>query len=230
MGPGLWSRIPACLSAVASSDTGRPEATPAPRTTRSDHAGHCHCHCHCHGHGHGLWYGALVRRFLLIPVLIGLAGCGYHLVGTASYLPEDLRTLHVELFENRTARADMDQRIAEALNLEWVRRGRFDLVDRPDEADIVLSGTMSRLAVIAVSFDDRGRATEYQMTLSTDVRLHDVRGEEPVLLWQDKAFSRRTSYAVDEDAVDYFDRQRAAMDDLSEEYSRALVSAVLEGF
>jgi len=64
----------------------------------------------------------------------------------------------------------------------------------------------------------------------TEVRLEDVRGDEPVLLWEDKAFSRRTSYAVSEDAVDYFDRQREAMDELSREYSRALVSAVLEGF
>ena len=54
--------------------------------------------------------------------------------------------------------------------------------------------------------------------------------DEPVLLWENKAFSRRTSYVVDEDAVDYFDRQREAMNELSTEYSRALVSAVLEGF
>jgi len=172
-----------------------------------------------------------MRRLVVLSLLIALTGCGYHMVGTSTYLPPEITTLHVELFENRTARADMDQRVAEALNLEWVRRGRFELVDRPDQADIVLGGTMSRLAVIPVSFDGSGRATEYQMTLTTEVRLYDVRGDdEPVLLWEDKAFSRRTSYAVDEDAVDYFDRQRAAMDELSTEYSRALVSAVLEGF
>ena len=159
-----------------------------------------------------------------------MTGCGYHLVGTSSYLPPEIQTLHVRLFENRTARADMDQRVAEALNLEWVRRGRFQLVDDPAGAELILSGTMTRLSVIPVSFDDSGRATEYQMTLITEVRLEDARSDEPVLLWEDKAFSRRTSYAVDEDAVDYFDRQREAMDELSREYSRALVSADLEGF
>ncbi len=171
-----------------------------------------------------------MRRLFLLPLLLILVGCGYHLVGTSTYLPEEIRTLHVELFENQTARADMDQRVAEALNLEWVRRGRFELVDRAEDADIVLSGTMTRLSVIPVSFDDSGRATEYQMTLLTGVRLYDVREEDPVLLWENKGFSRRTSYAVDELAVDYFDRQREAMDELSRFYSRALVSAVLEGF
>ncbi len=178
----------------------------------------------------GLCYLSAVRRLFLIPLLLALTGCGYHLVGTATYLPADLQTLHVELFANQTARADMDQRVGEALNLEWVRRGRFELVDRADGADLVLSGTMTRLSVVPVSFDESGRATEYQMTLLTEVRLNDVRGEDPVLLWENKAFSRRTSYAVNEDAVDYFDRQRAAMDELSTDYARALVSAVLEGF
>ncbi len=167
---------------------------------------------------------------ILILLLLALSGCGYHLVGTSTYLPEEIRTLHVELFVNQTSRGDMDQRVAEALNLEWVRRGRFQLVDRAENADIVLSGTMTRLSVIPVSFDQNGRATEYQMTLMTEIQLNDVRGEDPVLLWENKAFSRRTSYVVDEDAVDYFDRQREAMNELSVEYSRALVSAVLEGF
>lgn len=171
-----------------------------------------------------------MRRLLPLLLLLALSGCGYHLVGTSTYLPDDIQSLHVELFENKTARGDMDQRVGEALNLEWVRRGRFQLVDRPENADVVLSGTMTRLSVTPVSFDESGRATEYQMTLLTEVRLHDVRGEDPVLLWENKAFSRRTSYVVDEDAVDYFDRQREAMDELSTYYSRALVSAVLEGF
>ncbi|MCU0303794.1 MAG: LPS assembly lipoprotein LptE [Thermoanaerobaculales bacterium] len=171
-----------------------------------------------------------MRRLLLTALLVTVAGCGYHLVGTASYLPPEIRRLHVELFANQTARADMNQRVGEALSLEWVRRGRFELVDRPDQADVVLGGAITRLGIVAVSFDESGRATEYQMTLVTEVRLSDVRGEEPVVLWEDKAFSRRTSYAVDQDAVDFFDRQREAMGVLSEDYARALVSAVLEGF
>ena len=44
------------------------------------------------------------------------------------------------------------------------------------------------------------------------------------------AFSRRNSYLVDPNAADYFDRQVLAMDQLADDYSAALVSAVLEGF
>jgi outer membrane lipopolysaccharide assembly protein LptE/RlpB len=157
-------------------------------------------------------------------------GCGYHLVGTSSYLPEDLQTLRVETFDNQTNWADMDQRLDEALAQEWVRRRRFQLVDGGQKADLVLRGTISRIMVSPVTFDEQGRATEYQMTLTAAVELLDVRGDEPEPLWSDRGFSRRTSYEVDVSAVDYFDRQVESMEELSGDFARALVTAVLEGF
>ena len=169
---------------------------------------------------------------LLVALLlvVELTACGYHLVGTTSFLPEEIETLHVENFGNQTKWVAMDQRLKEALTLEWVRRRRLRLVDNPVHADVILSGTIQRLAVIPVSYDEQGRANEYQMSLQAMVQLKDVRGEEPEILWEDKAFSRRTSYAVDPVAVNYFDRQNVAMDELSKDFSSALVTAVLEGF
>jgi outer membrane lipopolysaccharide assembly protein LptE/RlpB len=161
---------------------------------------------------------------------LALSACGYHLVGTTSFLPEDIETLYVESFQNQTQWVDMDQRLLEALTLEWVRRGRLRLVDSETQADVVLAGSIQRLAVIPVSYDDQGRANEYQMSLQAEVQLKDVRGDEAEVLWEDKAFSRRTSYAVAPDAVNFFDRQNIAMVELSSEFSAALVTAVLEGF
>lgn len=170
------------------------------------------------------------RLLVALLLVIELAGCGYHLVGTTSFLPEEIETLHVENFVNQTKWVDMDQRLMEALTLEWVRRRRLRLVDTPGQADVVLSGTIQRLAVIPVSYDDQGRANEYQMSLQAMVQLKDVRADEAEILWEDKAFSRRTSYVVDPVAVNYFDRQNIAMTELSTDFAGALVTAVLEGF
>ena len=170
-------------------------------------------------------------RIVAVLLLVAeLSGCGYHLVGTTSFLPEEIETLHVENFENQTRWVDMDQRLMEALTLEWVRRRRLRLVDNRENADVVLSGTIQRLAVIPVSYDEQGRANEYQMSLQAMVQLADIRGDEPEVLWEDRAFSRRTSYRVDPNAIDFFDRQNLAMDELSSEFASALVTAVLEGF
>jgi outer membrane lipopolysaccharide assembly protein LptE/RlpB len=157
-------------------------------------------------------------------------GCGYHLVGTSSYLPESLQTLHVRPFENRSNWAAIDQRVGEALAEELVRRRRFELVEDEKAADAILEGTISAVSIIPVSFDADGRATEYQMTLSVAARLQDVTGDEPETLWEDQRFSRRTSYEVQDSAEDYFDRQIEAMEELSREFSRGLITAVLEGF
>ena len=167
---------------------------------------------------------------IVLLLVLELASCGYHLVGTTTSLPEGIETLHVETFVNQTKWVDMDQRLLEALTLEWVRRRRLRLVDTAAAADVVLSGTIQRLVVVPVSYDDRGRANEYQMSLQAMVQLKDIRGDEPVVLWENKAFSRRTSYTVDPVAVNYFDRQNVAMDELSRDFSSALVTAVLEGF
>jgi outer membrane lipopolysaccharide assembly protein LptE/RlpB len=173
----------------------------------------------------------IALRFLITALLVlDLSSCGYHLIGTSSFLPEEIETLHVENFVNQTKWVDMDQRLKEALTLEWVRRRRLRLVDTPDQADVVLSGTIQRLAVIPVSYDANGRANEYQMSLQAMVQLKDVRADDAEVLWEDKAFSRRTSYAVDPVAVNYFDRQNVAMTELSTDFASALVTAVLEGF
>lgn len=167
---------------------------------------------------------------LLVALLVGVSGCGYHLVGTSSFLPDELQMLYLDNFKNLTTWSDVDQRLNESLAREWVRRGRFELVEERKKAQVVLEGTIRTISMVPVALDDRGRATEYQMTLTVSVELLDVRGEEPEVLWEDKAFSRRTSYEVDLSAVDYFDRQIQAMDLVSEDLSRALVTAVLEGF
>ncbi len=178
-------------------------------------------------------YRRFVMQFSRIVVLLlalSLTSCGYHLVGTTSFLPEDIQDLYVESFKNQTKWVDMNQRLLEAMTLEWVRRGRLHLVDSPAKADVVLSGVIQRLAVIPVSYDEQGRANEYQMSLQAAVQLKDIRGDDPEVLWEDRAFSRRTSYQVDPNTVNYFDRQNLAMDELSSEFSSALVTAVLEGF
>ncbi len=167
---------------------------------------------------------------LVVVLVLSVPGCGYHLVGTSSFLPEELQLLYLANFQNKTSWSDVDQRLNESLAREWVRRGRFELVEEQKKAQVVLEGIIRGISMVPVALDDRGRATEYQMTLTVSVQFLDVRGDEPEILWEDKAFSRRTSYEVDLSAVDFFDRQIQAMELVSENLSRALVTAVLEGF
>lgn len=175
--------------------------------------------------------GLALRRLAGLALAVLVSGaCGYHLIGLSSNLPPKLKTLFVAPLVNQTGRAELDQRLTEEITQEWVRRGRFQLVSSADQADAVLSGTVTSAVVSPVQFDTQGRATQYQLTVSADMQLVDRTGQKPLLLWRDQSFSRSLSYAVDINATDYFDREVQAMDQLARDFARGLVVAILEGF
>jgi outer membrane lipopolysaccharide assembly protein LptE/RlpB len=175
--------------------------------------------------------GSARRLLALAAVPVALsAGCGYHLVGTSSNLAPSLQTLYVAPLINQTARSEVDQRLTEQISQEWVRRGRFQLVSSGDKADAVLSGTVKSAVVSPVQFDQQGRATQYQLTVTIDVQLVDRTSDKQVVLWHDQQFSRNTAYPVDPLARDYFDREVEALDTLSRSMARDLVTTILEGF
>jgi outer membrane lipopolysaccharide assembly protein LptE/RlpB len=160
----------------------------------------------------------------------GVVGCGYHLVGASSNLPERLTKLYVAPFVNQSSRAELDQRLTEAVSQEWVRRARFQLVTSPEQADAVLSGTVIAAPVSPVQFDAQGRATQYQLTVVADVQLVDRTGSKPIVLWRDAHFSRSVAYPVDVSAANYFDREVEAIDQVAQDFARGLVVTILEGF
>ena len=163
---------------------------------------------------------------------VALGGCGYRLVGTGNTgsVPAHLQKLHIAPFINQTSRADLDQRLTEEVSQEWVRRGRFQLVSNPDQADVVLTGTVVASNVTPVRFDDQGRATEYQLSVGADVSFVDRTGEKPVVLWRDQRFTRVISYEVTPDTTNYFDREVQSMERLARDFARGLVVTILEGF
>jgi outer membrane lipopolysaccharide assembly protein LptE/RlpB len=171
-----------------------------------------------------------LRRAIGLVLLVSAAGCGYGLVGTSSNLPPHLETLYVVPFINQSGRAELDQRLIEALTGEWVRRARFQLVASAEAADAVLTGKITAVVSMPVRFDEAGRATEYQLSVVADVQLVDRTAPKPTTIWQDQRFTRTVAYPVSPDATDYFDREVEAMNELSRDFARALVATILEGF
>jgi len=169
---------------------------------------------------------------LILAVPFGVA-CGYHLIGHASSLPARLQKLCVVPFLNQSGRAELDQRLTEKVSQEWVRRGRFQLVPIAEQADVVLLGTVIAAASSPVQFDQYGRATQFQLTVVSDVQFVDRTGEKPVVLWRDQHFTRSRAYNVNvttATSYDYFDQEVETMDLLAQDFARGLVVTILEGF
>lgn len=166
---------------------------------------------------------------LLVATLIGSVGCGYSLVGRASNLPADIRRIHVQTLENRTQRSQVEQFLANAIAQELVTRQRFKVAPSAADADAELSGAVTAFNVTPVTFDDQGRATEYEIAITAKMTFRRT-GQEGAILWSNDQYVFRQSYAVEVSAAGYFDQEDSAIEKASVSFAETMVSDLLEGF
>jgi outer membrane lipopolysaccharide assembly protein LptE/RlpB len=169
----------------------------------------------------------VIRRLLALGCLL-LVGCGYALVGRGSNVPADVRAVHLKPFANRTPRPQVEQILTRAIADELVTRQRFSVVADAAQADAELEGTVMGFAVIPVTFDGAGRATEYEIAITVQVLFKRVGAEE--VLWQNDRYQFRESYPVEVSSADYFDRETLALEEVAGRFAETMVSDLLEGF
>jgi len=168
-----------------------------------------------------------VPLLLVISVVLS-ASCGYHLVGTSSALPPNIRSLYIPVFMNSTSQPELEQRLSDTVNREFVNRGQLRLVPEVAQADAVLIGEITNFGMIPLTLDQQGRATEYQIGITLKVTLKSVDGK--TVFWENPSFVYQERYPIDLTSPDYFDRLNVAVDEISAKFAQALVTTILEGF
>jgi hypothetical protein len=165
--------------------------------------------------------------FCLLP--FAFSACGYHVAGTADVLPAKIKTVAIPAFANVTIRYKVSELLASALTREFISRTRYQIVNDPNQADAVLSGAVIRFDSYPTTYDPAtGRASAVQAIVTMRVTLKD-RATNTVL-FERQRFEFRQAYEVSVDPSVYFDESDAAMDRLSREVARSVVSAILENF
>jgi hypothetical protein len=181
----------------------------------------------------------LTRRRLLqtAPVALaalGGAACGYSLAGRGSFLPAYIRTIGVPMFLNRTPFLTVEQMFTEKVRVEFQGRGRYSIRPTETGADGIVRGEIIGISATPVGFTDAQLATRYRFTVVVNVRFDDAiqkdtLWENPALAFSDEyELSSRTSAGLDGAA--FLDQERAAIDRLSTDFARSVVSAILEAF
>lgn len=173
-------------------------------------------------------FAPLAALAAVLAAVLATAGCGYALVGQASNIPADVERVYVAPLENRTPRSQADQVVTRAIADELITRQRFTVVDSQDEADAVLSGAVNGFGVTPVSFDDQGRATEYEISITAEMLFQRVPGEE--VLWSNEQYVFRQNYPVEISETEYFDREDLALQEAAERFAETMVTDLLEGF
>lgn len=165
---------------------------------------------------------------LLAPVA-ALAACGYHTLGAATHLPPDVRTLAVPVFATNTEAYHTETVMTDAVIHEFAARTRFHVTptDNPD-ADAVLHGTILSQTVAPLTYNSSTQqSSSFLITIVVSVTLA---GRDGKVLYQNKNYVYREQYQSTTNLASFFEENPAAIDRLSREFARALVSDVLEGF
>jgi len=172
-----------------------------------------------------------MRLFALTPlaaVLVGLSGCGYHMLGAATHLPPDLKTLSVPIFATRTEAYHTETVMTDAVIREFAARTRFRVtpVESPD-ADAVLHGTILKESVAPLTYNaSTQQSSSFIITIQASVTLNDRDGK---VLYQNNNYVFREQYQSTTDLTTFIQENPAAVDRLSRAFARQLVADVLEG-
>jgi outer membrane lipopolysaccharide assembly protein LptE/RlpB len=169
--------------------------------------------------------------FLLTPyalLLTVLAGCGYHLAGR-NHLPSDIRTIAVPVFYNETFEPALEDAVTSAVKQEFLTNSRLMVVNDPEQADLILKGTVVSFGLDPLSFDrTKSVVLEYRVRIRVAVSVLDHRTQKT--LWTDSGMESSAEYRVNPDTAANRVAQDLAVAEASKQFSENVVHRVLEGF
>jgi outer membrane lipopolysaccharide assembly protein LptE/RlpB len=163
----------------------------------------------------------------LAPLL--LAGCGYHTAGHSTRLPQQVHTIAVPAFTNKTQTYRIEQSLTSAVVREFNSRTQYRIVhDAKTDADATLRGTVLNAGSSTLTYDAQtGRASTMLVTVNVSVKLVDRKG---AVLYDNPNYTFREQYQVSREIASFFEEDSAALDRLSRDFARTLVSNILEAY
>jgi outer membrane lipopolysaccharide assembly protein LptE/RlpB len=133
-------------------------------------------------------------RLTFLWFLLLAAGCGYHVPAAGdAWLGQQGRTLHVELFANRTVEPYLDTIVTDEVSSQFARSRLVDLVEDRAGADLVLAGTVTAFDSQPVAYDADDNISEYNAHMTVKARL--IHRCDGAVLWQTE-LQRSETYAA----------------------------------
>lgn len=170
----------------------------------------------------------MTRRSLFALTAI-LPGCGYHVGGKSDLLPKSIQTIAIPAFKNLAARYKFADRLTGAITREFIARTRYQVITDAAQADAVLTGTILSFTSFPTIFDPAtGRAAGVQ--IQANIQLTLVERATGKILFTRPNYDFRERYEVSVDQAQYFEESDQALDRLSRDVARTVLSSILEAF
>jgi Lipopolysaccharide-assembly len=176
---------------------------------------------------------AILRALPIVAAGLGAASCGYALAGRGSFLPVYIKTLGIPMFGNATQYQTVEQVFTQKVRLEFQSSRRYTVVPSDEGVDGVVRGEIESISLQPVSLNAQQLASRTRVTVVLKVKFDDVKAGKT--LWENPALSFSDEYelanpSIGQDVSAFIGNERVAMDRLSNDFARSVVSAILEAF
>ncbi len=177
-----------------------------------------------------------MKRLFILALLLPLAGCGYHQVGSATRIPANVRTLAVPIFQSKVQAYNTEMAFTEAVVRELNTRTRYRVLTNVSSgatatqqtADATLRGTILTQSVTPLTYDaSSGQTSSYLVTITADVALV---GHDGAVLYRNHAFAWREQYQSTQDLTGFVQEDAAAVRRMARDFAQSLVSDMMESF
>jgi outer membrane lipopolysaccharide assembly protein LptE/RlpB len=162
-------------------------------------------------------------------LLVMLSACGYHTAGQAVKLPSDVHTIAIPVFVNNTQAYRVEQILTTAVVHEFTSRTNYRIVNSPSsQADATLRGSVTTASIYGTTYDPKdGRLSSAAVVVSARVSLVDRNGK---VLFENPNYSFHEEFEFSLDPATFFREESPALDRLSNDFARTLVSDILENY
>lgn len=157
-------------------------------------------------------------------VLLLAQGCGGYHIASRKFSGGAGRTVAIPTFINNTTTYRIEQRITEALRREFVEHTQFRVTSKA-EGDLVISGTVHTFTASPIFFDERGRASAYNIGVELGVTVKDTATGQVVF---DSRLGYNEPFELARVSADFAPEDAAAIDRMARRFASSLVASLLQ--
>jgi len=177
--------------------------------------------------------GRTVRALGFLCLALSSSACGYALAGRGAFLPPYIHTIGVPTFQNHSTVFNLETLLTQKVRSEFIGRGKYQILPEATGVDALLTGEVTGVSIAPSSFSTTQIASRYAITMTAKVELRDLK--ENKVLWENPGIFFRQEYEATSgtsvaDPTSFFQNDLNALDRMSSEFARTIVSAILEAF
>jgi len=167
-----------------------------------------------------------MKNVFILLLTLSLSACGYQLAGRGGHIPDEIKSIAIPVFENKTMEPVVEEEFTPMIIREFIKDSRIKVVDRT-EADIVLNGNVNSYKESPLSFDQNQEVLEYRITVTTHLKI--TRQKINNIIWE-KDIIKSSEYKVSSNVMTTRTSKLLALKEIAKNLSEEVTDRVLWGW